>query len=124
MAFTQVTVTGAFESADGDPARGRIRFTPEGAMTNDGVTVVAAPVTATLDGGQLTVSLAANTDPDTTPADTTYLVEELLAGQRSCAYRIALGHGDYTQDLVEVIGAGYPVPDGWGLMPATFTETF
>lgn len=95
MAFTQVAVVGTFTTADGgDPARGRIRFTPTEAMTNDGVVVVAAPVMALLDAaGEIQLSLAATDDDGTATASETpayYRVEELLAGQRPRAWRITV----------------------------------
>lgn len=119
MAFTQVAVTGTFATSDGDPARGRLRFTPSEAMANDGVVVVAAPVTVTLDSaGELTVTLAATTDPGTTPGDVTYLVEELLVGQRPHAYRVALAHGALTQALVDIAAAASVGTGTW-----TYTGT-
>lgn len=112
MAFTQTTVVGAFTTADGDPARGRIRFTPTEAMTNDGVVTVAAPVTATLDAaGEIQLSLTATDDADTTTASDTpayYLVEELLAGQRPRAWRITVPSGGAPDVYPDSYTADYP----------------
>lgn len=128
MAFTQVALAAAFTTPDGEPARGRVRITPSTAMGNGGIVVVAAPVTVTLDpGGELALTLAATDDDDTVTPSTAqayYLVEELLVGQRPRSYRITLGYFDLTQDLDDIVNAGYPLPAGWGLMSATFTETF
>lgn len=128
MAFTQVALAASFTTPGGDPARGRVRFTPSEAMANGGVVVVAAPVTVTLDaGGEISLSLPASDDAATLTLSGTqahYLVEELLVGQRPRSYRVAIGYFDLTQNLTDIAVAGYPLPDGWGLMSATFTETF
>ena len=105
MAFTNVTLTGTFETADGDDASGWVRFTPTTAMSNGTVIVAAAPVLAFLSGGGISVVLVATDDSGTTTTfgdDPLYLVEELLLGQRPRSYRIALTHTDTTQDLADI----------------------
>jgi hypothetical protein len=80
VAFTTVTVTRDYDLADGTDPTGTVTFTPTTVMVN-GVTVVAAPVKARLDvDGVLSIALAANTDPDTTPANSYYLVREDVGG--------------------------------------------
>lgn len=92
MAFTYVTVTHTFDDANGAAASGTVEFTPVAPMQNQ-ITVVAAPVTATLDNnGSITQVLAANTDPGTTPTGTTYKVVERLAGQSLLIYYIQVRH--------------------------------
>lgn len=78
MAFTQVTVVGSYQLPDGTPVDGLVTFTPTQAMTNTDDTAevsVLAPVVAAIVGGDVTASLAATDDADTTPAGTTYQVE-------------------------------------------------
>lgn len=80
MAFTTVTVTCDYDLADGTDPAGTVSFTPTVPMIN-GTTVVAAKVTERLNvDGLLTIELAANTDPGTTPTGTAYLVEETIGG--------------------------------------------
>lgn len=137
MAFTQVVVTGTFTTSDGDPARGRLRFTPTEAMTNGGVVVVAAPVVATLNaGGRISVSLAATDDADTVTASEAparYLVEELLVRQRPRVWQITVPSSfsapnvypaDYTADypggglnLADPAAIPFPGPD-------TYSESY
>lgn len=92
MAFTYVTVTHTFGTAGGLPAAGKVVFDPVEPMHN-GVTVISAPVTATLSGlGVLSQMLAANTDPDTVPSGTTYKVTEQIVGQPLNSYYIQVPH--------------------------------
>jgi len=80
VAFTTVTVTRDYDLADGTDPTGSVTFTPTTPMVN-GATVVAAPVAARLDvDGQLSIQLAANTDPATIPTGSYYLVKEAIAG--------------------------------------------
>jgi hypothetical protein len=63
------------------PRRVIVRFTPSSPMVN-GTTTIAAPEWATLNkNGVLSIVLAANNDPSTTPVGTTYRVQEVLTGQ-------------------------------------------
>jgi len=80
LAFTKVTVTGDYDLANGFDPVGTVSFTPSEPMVN-GTTVVAAPVTRSLNiDGVLVIVLAANTDPATTPAGTFYDVAEVING--------------------------------------------
>jgi hypothetical protein len=93
MAFTTVTVTRDYDLADGTDPAGTVTFTPTTPMVN-GVTVVAAPVTARLDvDGLLSIQLAANTDPATAPVGTAYLVEESIAGTTR-SYYVTVPHDE------------------------------
>lgn len=86
MAFTTVTVVSNYDLADGTDPTGTVSFTPTEPMVN-GITVLAAKVTERLNiDGLLTVHLAANTDPGTLPANTSYLVEEAVGGATRSSY--------------------------------------
>lgn len=105
MAFTNVTLTGTFTTADGDPALGWLRFTPTETMHNGTDMRAASPVLAFLSSGAISVVLAATDDSATTTISGDvpfYLVEELIRGARARSYRIALVHTDITQDLADI----------------------
>lgn len=108
MAFTFVTITRDYDLADGVDPVGEVSFTPTAPMTN-GATVVAAPVTRILDiDGILSIPLAANTDPATTPAGTSYLVKEVIAGV-SRSYYVQIPHNAGSAiDLSTLVTA--PIP--------------
>lgn len=106
MAFTQVAVAGTYVLADGTPAEGAVRFTPTDPMRNDGI-VIAAPVTADLDGdGALSTTLAATDDVGTLPTGVGYRVEPLLAGQPTHSYLIVVPQATVgALDLAAVVPA-------------------
>jgi hypothetical protein len=84
MAFTQITVTGSFQTPAGAPAVGTVSFTPVAAMRNavgGPETTVATTVVGTLVDGELSVSLAATDDPGTTPTGVTYAVRTYILGR-------------------------------------------
>ena len=108
MAFTTVTVTRDYDLADGTDPAGTVTFTPTTPMIN-GVTVVAAPVTARLDvDGILSIQLAANTDPATLPsADSYYLVQEVVGGA-SRSYYVQIPHNLGSPLDLAALAAAYP----------------
>lgn len=103
MAFTVVTVTADYDLANGlDPA-GTVYFTPSAPMVN-GTTVVAAPVSRTVDvDGLLSIPLAANTDPATVPSGTTYLVQEVLGGVAR-SYSVVVPHNAGSTVALSTLG--------------------
>lgn len=105
MAFTYVTITHTYQLAGNVPASGKIEFKPIVPMHN-GLTVVSAKVTATLSGiGALSVVLAANTDPATTPTGTVYEVTEKIDGQSALTYYVQVPHNQgSTLDLRVLAG--------------------
>lgn len=108
MAFTTVTVTCDYDLADGRDPNGTVTFTPTAPMVN-GPTVVAAPVTRTLDiDGILSIPLAANSDPSTTPLGTSYLVEEVVAGVTRRYYVTVPHNAGSTIDLSTLVPATVP----------------
>lgn len=90
MAFTMVTVTRTYRNPAGYPAQGTVRFVPSNPMVN-GVTTVAVPVDGYLDYlGQLSVVVAANNDPGTTPTGSYYTITETLAGLSPRTYQVVV----------------------------------
>jgi hypothetical protein len=92
MAFTQVTVTRDYDLATGDAPTGTVYFTPSDWLVNE-VTVAPVAVAAPLNvAGQITIDLFANSDPATVPADSNYLVREVIVGQPTRSYRVVIPH--------------------------------
>jgi hypothetical protein len=90
MAFTTITVTRTYKTPAGYAAQGIVRFTPSSPMVN-GTTTIAAPEWAALNkNGVLSIVLAANNDPSTTPVGTTYRVQEVLTGQDTRSYDVII----------------------------------
>lgn len=112
--FTHITVTRDYDFADGLDPSGYVEFLPTSPMVNDGVTVVASGRRATLDtDGNISISLAANTDPDTIPGGTGYRVTEEILGQPTRIYYVMIPHdGPSTLDLSELdVLTAPPTPD-------------
>jgi hypothetical protein len=90
MAFTTITVTRTYKTPASHAAQGVVRFTPSSPMVN-GTTTIAAPEQGTLNkNGVLSIVLAANNDPSTTPVGTTYRVQETLIGQDTRTYDVII----------------------------------
>ena len=90
MAFTMITVTRTYKSPAGYAAQGIVKFTPSAPMVN-GVTTISSPERVELDkNGAISIVLAANNDPGTTPSGTTYRVVEDLTGQSTVAYDVII----------------------------------
>lgn len=118
MAFTYVTITADYDLADGLDPSGTVTFTPTAAMINGGVVNYPAPVSRRIDvDGFLTISLAANTDPGTTPAGVTYKVVEQLNGTTR-TYYVSIPHDQgSTLDLSTL--ASVSIPPALSLPSAT-----
>lgn len=99
-----VTVTGAFASPSdaASPISGRVIFTPSVSRVisaEDGV-IAVGPVTVTLDAsGAFSVDLLATDAEGFSPSGWTYGVFELIAGEVSRAYDVALPAAAPTADL-------------------------
>lgn len=90
MAFTLITVTCTYRTADGNAASGTVKFTPSNPMVN-GVMTVASPIQMALDRlGKLSITVAANDDPATTPTGSYYTVTEALSGQTPRTYNVII----------------------------------
>lgn len=96
MGFTQITVTGRRQLPDGAAATGVVTFTPTVPMrnaTSTAETSVRAPVYGQITAGVISASIAATTDPGTTPTGATYLVEERVTGVSAMRrYHLAVPH--------------------------------
>jgi len=92
--FTPVLVTQPYTDADGTPASGALDFVLTAPMRNatTGRISPATPITVPLVDGALAVTLWANTDPTTLPADTGYTVTERLTGQDARRYTVVIPH--------------------------------
>ena len=89
--FTHVTITRDYRLATNELPVGVVYFTPSAWLVNNRVTVAAAQVAAPVSGeGQITIDLAANTDPGTAPPDSYYLVTEQIVGQPQRRYKVAI----------------------------------
>lgn len=90
MAFTYITLTRTYKTPAGYPAQGSISFIPVVPMVN-GNTVISSQEQASLNStGSISIPLAANNDPGTTPIGTTYRVQEELTGQPARAYNVVI----------------------------------
>lgn len=115
MAFTQISVTGRRQLPDGSPASGAITLTPTSAMRNATATAetsVRGGAHGQITAGVISVSVAATTDPGTTPTGVTYSVEEWITGASAVRrYHLAVPHdspsGVLDLDTAEIIEA-YP----------------
>lgn len=106
MAFTQITVTGTYRTADGAPAQGAVSFTPVVPMHNGNIVISAAVAGQLNSSGVVTVSLAATTDPGTTPLGGTYEVAEFLTNQPARPrYNIIVAHNGGQINLATVAPA-------------------
>lgn len=132
MAFTRITISQDFTLADGFEPTGTVTFTPTAPMINGSVAVPAAPVVAKLNNlGTIGITLDANTDPGTTPANTSYRVdEEINKIRRSYVIQIPYNEGDlilYTlAQLASPPNLSFPVRSDYtavsvdGVFQATF----
>jgi hypothetical protein len=109
--FTHVTVTRDYDLATSAPPRGTVYFTPSEWMVNTGVTIVPAARSAALDEtGTIAISLVANTDPGTTPADSYYTVREEIDGQPTRTYTMVIPHN--VGPVLDLSGITAPSPTG------------
>lgn len=81
MSFTQRTITHTFTMPDGTAGSGSVTFQLSKRMSQPGQTILPGEVTGTLASGALSVSLAANNDPTTVPADAEWLVTFRMQGE-------------------------------------------
>lgn len=87
MAFTQCTLSHEFTNPDGTPASGTIELTLSKRMTNGTSTIVPGSVTTTLNGsGQVSVSIASNSDDGTVPTDAQWRCDLRIAGAEPVTY--------------------------------------
>ena len=100
MAFSQCTITHAFQNADGTPASGTITFALSGRMTNGTTTIVPAEITAALNSsGQLSQALTSNLDSGTNPQTTSWTVTMRILGSSQEVFSIVVPTGGGSVDL-------------------------
>jgi hypothetical protein len=76
VSFSQTTVTHVFEGADGSAASGSVTFTLTERMTQSGITILPAEITANLDAsGHISQALTSNQDPGTIPQNAQWRVD-------------------------------------------------
>ena len=111
MAFTTRQVTHTFQNADGSFASGTVTFNLTKRMTNGTQTIVpAAEVTGTLNAtGALSVTLTANNDTGTFPADAQWRVTFRLAGCDVEQFFITVPSGSGSLDLGGLLPTTDPV---------------
>ncbi|MFH8926379.1 hypothetical protein ACH4D4_04920 [Streptomyces pristinaespiralis] len=90
--LSTVTVTGTYTHPDGSPFTGKVLFTPEPAILTSAAhgVLVLGTVEATAVAGVVSVTLLATDDPDVTPVDWTYLVQERWYNAPGRTYAISL----------------------------------
>ena len=86
MAFTQIPVTANY----GTGTAGTVTFTLTMAMENSNLTMLPAPIVATVTNGALSQTLAANDDTATVPQGAKWQVTENIAGCEPIDYTITL----------------------------------
>lgn len=89
--YDTVVVRGRYVYLDGSPATGEIKFTGKVVATSVATDTIILPntVVAPLDSaGQFSVALPATNDPDITPSNWTYSVQESLIGGGGRTYDI------------------------------------
>jgi len=92
---SQRTIFGTYVDYKGDPIAGQIRFTLPSTLTDAsaGTFIVKSSETATLDAtGSFSIQIPVTNDPDLTPINYLYTVDELFPNGRT--YTISLPAGD------------------------------
>lgn len=89
--FTHQTLIRDYALATGEAPIGVVYFTPSEWMVNAGVTVPSVPVAAAVSSeGRIQLTLAANDDIGTAPADVSYEVREEIIGQPTRIYNVVV----------------------------------
>lgn len=92
-AFTHITVRRDYLLATGAAPAGYVGFVPSGWLLNNTTTVPPVEVRAYLDSlGQISISLASNTDAGTDPPGSNYQVREVITGQPYRTYKVQIPH--------------------------------
>lgn len=116
-----VTVTGTYIDITGEPIAGQVKFTPRAVLrnTSSNVILVNSTIVVTLDAnGAFSQQLVATNDPDASPVDFSYFVEEAFVGGRQ--FDILLPLATATVDLADVSPA--VANDGTGALYIDSTQ--
>jgi hypothetical protein len=101
--LSTVIVGGQYVDVTGSPVAGQVRFTPRPIIIDAAADQIIIPRTVTVDldaNGEFTVVLPVTDDPDVSPIDWTYRVEEAFPGGR--LFDIQLPEGSPTINLADV----------------------
>jgi len=109
MAFTQVTLTGTYQDAAGNPLAGTVTFTLTTPIANADVIASVAPITVTLENGSFSLVLAATDDPGTVPPGVPYGVTEALSNGQPRDYFISVSSATSPIDISTLM----PGQPGW-----------
>lgn len=99
-------VGGQYVDFQGNAIAGQVKFTPRNATLSSSQDLVIIPRVISVDldsNGAFTVTLPATDDPDVSPTNFTYQVEEAFSGGRT--YDIAIPTGQATINLADVVPA-------------------
>ena len=90
------TVTGTYVNSSGQPAKGRVTFTPTSSIIADDALVISTDtLTAALDtSGSFSIELPTTDNQRLTPHDWAYLISVRLYGVKPLKYYIKLPYGD------------------------------
>jgi hypothetical protein len=139
-------INATYLAPDGDPAVGRIRFTPARVIAYDPAATYIMPQPAELaldDDGFMTVVLACTDSPGLRPAEWVWICEEMVEGGRRFAFKLPYGDGAdiglSALDVLEANGQGYTeyvrrdlagLPGGYapldssGLVPSAYLPSY
>lgn len=92
MSFTPILVTRQYTpQGSATPAAGTVRFTLSTTLDNNGTPIYPQPLIANLDNtGAIEITLYANNDIGTLPANSYYNVTENINGQKSRNYQVVI----------------------------------
>lgn len=100
MSFTEAEIEHTFKNADLTAGSGSVTFTLTKRMTNSGVTIVPATITANLNSeGKLAQKLTANDDTGTVPEDVQWRVDFRVLGDQADTFYIRVPSGGGKVDL-------------------------
>lgn len=107
MTIPQVTVTGTYEDAEGNPATGQVTFRLNSELVDpvDDVRVLRTTHTATLVNGSFSITLDATSGGDITPDGLLYRVVEQIGGARTIRRYVALPSSSPAVDLADLLPA-------------------
>lgn len=127
--LTTRTVTGTFRWGNGAPQNGYVTFTPSADLVDStgNVIVPALPVTATLYGGSLSISLLCTDNADISPSGWSWIVTVNIAGGAArTPYNVLIATGAGSIDLAKLapVTPGPPVSTLYGVLAGNNTNTW
>lgn len=101
------TVTGSYKNASGDPAQGRVTFTPTATIKDDSnAIIISETIAADLDNaGSFSIELPVTDNPILYPKGWGYLVSVRLYGVKPTKFYALIPYGDGSPiDIIDVTG--------------------